>query len=108
MSLPTTSWPLYFLAKDPVRPGRRTVGLKAGDPFPIQSKEVIRGFGPSFGEPAAFDKPWDALDYVTTVNVHNEDARRSLLDRGCSLQATRDLLGAAGDAKKRRRSAEAA
>lgn len=92
MASPSTSWPMYFLTRDPIVKGRRLGACRAGDPFPWQDKRIIRGVGNSFGVANAETAMWSTLDYVTTINVHSEDQRRSLMERGATLQAAQDLL----------------
>ena len=107
MATQTSGWPMYFLARAPRVAGRRLVGLTAGDAWPWQDKRIIRGFGASFGVGDAMDRAWADLDYVATINVDNEDMRRSIIERGMNLQAAQRMLGQSAPTGKARASARA-
>lgn len=91
----TQHWPCYFVARAPSRPGRRTAMLRAGDPFPFQDKQTIRGLAAAWGVDG-LTTPFAQLDYVTTVNVYTEELRQDILRRNLSLSVVQDMLHAAG------------
>lgn len=92
----TTTWPVYFLKRAPLHPGRRTAGLAAGDPFPWQDKIVIKRMGSAFGVLNAMDQRFADLDYVVCVNVGSEVVRQQILKDNTNLQAVQTLLRSDG------------
>lgn len=92
-----TTWPVYFLKRAPLHPGRRTAGLAAGDPFPWQDKTVIKRMGSAFGVLDAMDQRFADLDYVVCVNVGSEVVRQQILKDNTNLQAVRGMLADGSD-----------
>jgi hypothetical protein len=87
-----TNWPVYFCTRAPSVPGKRTGGMKAGDPFAWQDKETIKRFGPAFGVLDAIDRRFADLDYVTSVGVGSEAMRVDILKKNLPLHVVRRML----------------
>lgn len=66
--MPLTPWPMYF-AKLPLK--ARGLDLKVGDPFPVQSKPVIRGLAAAYGYIGEkyTTMPFHELPFVEVRNV---------------------------------------
>ena len=62
----------------------KSLGLRAGDPFPFQDKPTIRGFGPAYGVPHADRMPFADLSYVQALNVRTEANRRYITQHNLS------------------------
>ena len=82
-------WPVYYCSK-PLKAAR--IVLKKGQPFPLQSKPVIRGLGRAFGVENADKIPFGDLPYVSVLNVGTEEAARHLMERGLELDEAQKLL----------------
>lgn len=84
-------FPMYFATK----PLKGRIPLKAGDPFPVQDKNGVRGFGVAFGVPNAFDLPFDQLPYVEVVDVRSRTVAKRVREAGLDVKATKKLLAEA-------------
>lgn len=80
--------PMYFATK--ALKGR--VSLRVGDPFPVQDKNGVRGFGTAYGVPNAFDLPFDQLPYVEVVDVRSRQNAQRVRESGMDSKAAKKLL----------------
>ena len=83
-------FPMYFATK----PLKGRVSLKAGDPFPVQDKNGVRGFGVAYGVPNAFDLPFDNLPYVEVVDVRSRANAQRVRESGMDAKAAKRLVTA--------------
>lgn len=83
------SWPCYFATR-PCRAPKLV--MDAGDPFPMQDKQIIRGYGAAFGCPNADALPFSELPYVTVLDVGSEDIARRIREQGIKLKDAQRLL----------------
>lgn len=94
-------WPVYFATQD--IPGVRPV--RAGELFPVQEKNTIRGYGLALGIPDAWDRPFADLPYVAVVDI-DADAAHQVQARKLTLEQARAYESSA--TKRTKRQAEAA
>lgn len=90
MAKPTVSrWPMHFAAR---ALDARRLKLAVGDPFPLQDRNVIRGYGAAYGVADAATKPWSELGYVVTVDVASEEMAKRIRETNLKLKDVRALL----------------
>lgn len=85
------AFPYYFVKQD--LNGVR-LKLKAGDPFPIQQKPVIRGLAKSYGVEDAELIPFDQLPYVDVVDVRSKQMAKRIQDEHLRAPAVKKLVKA--------------
>ena len=84
-------FPMYFATK----PLRGRISLKAGEPFPVQDKQGVRGFGTAYGIENAFDLPFDQLPYVEVVDVRSRANAQRVREAGLDAKAAKKLTAEA-------------
>ena len=91
MSRPTFMWPLYF-ARKALKAPRLT--LEAGQIFPLQDKNYIRGLAAIYGLKGADQMGFADLPYVEVLNVHSEEFARQVREQGLRYGQAKKLVDA--------------
>lgn len=83
------SWPVHFATKSMKA---RALNVRAGDPFPLQDRASIRGYGAAYGVPDAHTRSFSDLGFVTTLDVRSEDVARQIREQRLSLREAQRLV----------------